>query len=97
MKIVKLDRRYAGFPKWRYALQFPLRNHNYRKEYFKYKKAFHAMYGPDAQVNPEYETAQWGTVPKWLYSEHWYTSFNRQRIYYNDPAIMTMIALKLTD
>lgn len=97
MKIVKLDRRYAGFPKWKYALQFPLRNHNYHKEYFKYKKAFQLMYGPDAQVNPEYETAQWGSVAKWLYSEHWYTSFSRQRIYYNDPAIMTMIQLKITD
>ena len=97
MKIVKLDRRYAGFPKWKYALQFPLRNHQYRKEYFKYKKAFHNMYGPDAQVNAEYNLDSRHTTPRWLYNEHWYTDFGRQRIYYNNPSIMTMIQLKITD
>jgi hypothetical protein len=97
MKIVKLDQRYAGFPKWKYALQFPLRNHNYNKEYFKYKKVFQATYGPDAEINPEYHTAQWGSTPKWFYNENWHTSFEKRRIYYNDQRVMTMIQLKITD
>jgi hypothetical protein len=95
MKIVKLDRRYAGFPAWKYAVQFPLRNHAYRTEYFKYKNAFQAMYGADAQMNPDRDIMDHST-PMWLYNEHWRADFKRQRILVKDQALVTMIQLKIT-
>lgn len=95
MKIVKLDRRYAGFPKWKYAIQFPLRNHNYRKEWFAYKNAFQALYGPDAERNPDRAVMDY-SKPVWLYNEHWYGDFERQRILVKDQALITMISLKIT-
>ena len=95
MKIVKLDRRYAGFPTWKYAIQFPLRNHNHRQGYFKYKNAFQAMYGPDAQMNPDRDIMDF-TKPSWIYNEHWRADFKRQRILVKDTALITMIQLKMT-
>ena len=96
MKVIKLDRRYAGFPKWKYACQFPLKNHYLRKEYFAYQRVFHDMYGPDAYINPEYH-GPLSDVPGWLYSEHWHADFPRQRILFNNQAVISMIALKVTD
>lgn len=95
MKVIKLDRRYAGFPNWKYAIQFPLHNHNHRKEYFTYKNAFQSMYGPDAQQNPEY-SSHLSTVPAWLYSDTWRCDWKRQRILVKDQALITMIQLKIT-
>ena len=95
MKVLKLDRRYAGFPKWKFALQFPLHNHNFRKEYFAYKKAFQDMYGSDAELNPDRAIMD-TTKPYWLYNEHWRADFKRQRILVQDQALITMIQLKIT-
>lgn len=96
MKVLKLDRRYAGFPAWKYAIQFPLRNHNFRQGYFKYKNAFQAMYGPDAQMNPDREVMDY-SKPVWIYNEHWRADFKRQRILVRDQALITMIQLKIAD
>jgi hypothetical protein len=96
MKVIKLDRRFAGFPIWKYAIQFPLRNHNYRKEYFTYKNAFQKMYGPDTWTNPDRATMDF-SKPMWLYNEHWRCDFKRQRILVKDQALITMIQLKITD
>lgn len=95
MKVLKLDRRYAGFPTWKYAIQFPLRNHNHRKEYFTYKNAFQSMYGPDAEMNPDRAVMDF-SKPAWLYNEHWRADFKRQRILVRDQALITMIQLKIT-
>ena len=95
MKVIKLDRRFVGFPNWKYAVQFPLRNHNYRKEYFTYKNAFQAMYGDDYWANPDREVMDF-TKPTWLYNEHWRADFKRQRILVKDQALITMIQLKIT-
>ena len=94
--MIKLDRRFVGFPNWKYAVQFPLRNHNYRKEYFTYKNAFQAMYGDDYWANPDREVMDF-TKPTWLYNEHWRADFKRQRILVKDQALITMIQLKITD
>lgn len=96
MKVIKLDRRYAGFPTWKYAIQFPLRNHNFRQGYFKYKNAFQATYGPDAQMNPDYHGPT-SSGPAWLYSDTWRCDFKRQRILVKDQALITMIRLKIAD
>jgi hypothetical protein len=96
MKVIKLDRRYMGFPKWKYAIQFPLNNHNGYQEYFAYQRAFYDMYGPDAYINPEYN-GPLSDAPGWLRSEHWYAQFGRQRILFNDQAVISMIRLKITD
>lgn len=96
MKIRKLDRRFAGFPTWKYAIQFPLRHNNNRQSYFKYKNAFQAMYGPDNWINPDRETMD-HSKPMWLYNDHWRCDWKRQRILIKDMALITMIQLKITD
>ena len=97
MKVIKLDRRYAGYPEWRYACQFPLKNHNFRKEYFDYRAVFQSIYGPDAVLNEKYNPAEWGDHPKWEFNKHWRADFPRQRILVKDQALITMIRLKIAD
>lgn len=97
MKVIKLDRRYAGFPKWTYACQFPLNNHNFRKEYFAYKDVFSQVYGPDATRNPDYHPGTWGDHPTWFFNDNWHCDFTRQRILFKDQAVISMIMLKVTD
>lgn len=97
MKVIKLDRRYAGFPKWKYACQFPKKNHNFRQEYFAYKTAFYEMYGADATRNPDYDSRKWGDRPMWLWNDNWQSDFERQRILFKDQAVISMIMLKITD
>lgn len=94
VKVIKLDRRYAGFPQWKYACQFPLKNHNYRKEYFTYHRAFREIYGADAETNPDRKIGDHGK-PFWIYNEHWHADFERQRILFNDQAVISMIMLKM--
>ena len=94
MKVIKLDRRYAGYPKWKYACQFPLSNHQYRKEYFAFKKVFRDLYGDDARPNPDYPAQQEG-APRWIYNEHWASDYKRQRILVKDQALISMIMLKI--
>ena len=95
MKVIKLDRRYAGFPKWKYACQFPVRNHQYRKEYFKFKKVFRDLYGDDAKPNPDYDPSAVGNQHRWLYNENWTSDYKRQRILVKDQALISMIMLKM--
>jgi len=94
MKVIKLDRRYAGFPKWKYACQFPVRNHNYRKEYFNYVRTFKELFGAESQSNPDRNTGDW-SKPFWIYNEHWCTDFPKQRILVKDQAVISMIMLKM--
>ena len=96
MKVIKLDRRYAGFPEWKYACQFPLTNHNFRREYFKYHREFQGLYGPDSYINPDYH-GPLSTVPGWIRSDTWRADFPRQRILVKDQALITMIRLKIAD
>lgn len=97
MKVIKLDRRYAGFPKWKYACQFPHKNHNFRKEYFAYKRVFQELYGPDATLKPDYNPAHWGDNAKWIFNDNWHCDFTRQRILFNNQALISMVMLKVTD
>jgi hypothetical protein len=99
MKVIKLDRRYHGFPKWTYACQFPLKssngNQDFRREYYKYQNAFHDMYGPDNWINRDRKPLDHST-PMWLYNENWYADFIRQRIYFKNQADITLIMLKIS-
>lgn len=94
MKVIKLDRRYAGFPKWKYACQFLVRYAGGRKEYFDFKQAFRDTYGLDVVANADRATGDY-SKPMWIYNEHWAADYKRQRILFNDQAVITMIMLKM--
>ena len=95
MKVIKLDRRYAGFPKWNYMIQFPVRGRDKHKDYFRYQRAFKDLYGADTDHNPDREVGDW-SKPYWIYNDHWHADFKRQRIVFKDQAVMSMIMLKIT-
>lgn len=94
MKVIKLDRRYAGFPKWQYAIQFPLKGREKHKAYFVYARAFKDIYGNDTTANTDREVGDW-SKPFWIYNENWHADFKRQRIFFKDQAVMSMIMLKI--
>lgn len=96
MKVTKLDRRYAGFPKWKYMIQFPLRGREKHRAYIKYSHAFSDIYGDYSTINPDRKALDY-SKPVWLYNENWYADFKRQRILFNDPSVVTMITLKITE
>ena len=91
MKIMKLDRRNAGFPKWKYALDFgrKIRDITPRAEY---AREFFKMYGPDATLNPDREPGDF-SKPFWLHNENWSNDNRRGRIYFNNEADITFIEL----
>lgn len=94
MKVIKLDRRYAGFPKWKYACQFLVRYAGGRKEYFAFKRAFQEIYGMDVTSNPDRVAGEFHK-PHWIYNENWHSDYKRQRILFNDQAVISMIMLKM--
>lgn len=90
MKLIKLDRRFAGFPKWKYALHFGTRNAEYYQR-LHYAREFVKLYGSDHWLNPDRKI--FGPEPMWLYNENWYDDVDRGRIYFNNEADITMIEL----
>jgi hypothetical protein len=94
MKVVKLDRRYAGYPRWNYMLQFPLTGREKHKQYFQYVTVFRNTFGLDCTINPDREALDY-SKPVWLYNDNWYGDFKRQRILFKDQAVMSMILLKM--
>jgi hypothetical protein len=89
MKVIKLDRRYHGFPQWTHALEFTRREvHPRYREQMPYIRAFTETFGERTW----YENADSFVLlknPDWAYDNQ------RRRIYIKDPSIMTFIQLKL--
>lgn len=90
MKLIKLDRRYAGSCKWKYALHFGNRKAENLKR-LQYVGMFVKLYGRDCWLNPDRKI--FGPEPMWLYSDHWYDDSKRGRIYFNNESDLTMIEL----
>lgn len=90
MKVIKLDRRYHGFPEWTHALQFTRREvHPRYREHMPYVRAFREVFGENFLDNPDECSTFLLKNPDW----HW--NMSRRRIYIKDPRIMTFIELKL--
>jgi hypothetical protein len=90
MKVIKLDRRYAGSRKWKYALHFGTRKDGNLKR-LQYVRVFAKLYGPDCWLNPDRKI--FGPEPMWLYSDNWRDDIKRGRIYFNNESDLTMIEL----
>jgi hypothetical protein len=90
MKVIKLDRRYAGSKKWKYALHFGRRRVDQLKR-LQYARLFAKIYGKDCWFNPDRK--MFGPEPMWLYSEDWHDDNKRGRIYFNKESDLTAIEL----
>ena len=90
MKVIKLDRRYAGSRKWKYVLHFGTRKAENLKR-LQYASMFVKLYGSDHWLNPDRKV--FGPEPMWLYSDYWRNDSKRGRIYFNNESDLTMIAL----
>lgn len=93
MKIIKLDRRYAGYPKWKYALHFG--THKYEKlPRLKYARAFTKLFGLDRTTNPD-PTVRMFDRNWYLYNENWYNDSKHGRILYNNESDLSAVMLVL--
>lgn len=89
MKLIKLDRRYHGFPKWSHALEFTKHEIHFRvRKNGPYLKAFREIYGEDHWYSPEP-----GNMFQW--NENWRWDVKHRRIYFKDPSAMSFIELKI--
>lgn len=93
MKVIKLDRRYHGFPKWTHALEFTKHEVHFRhRKNGPYLKAFRETFGPDHEFNKDVDiySKNWH-----IWNENWRWDSKHRRIYFNDPSIMSFIELKI--
>lgn len=94
MKLIKLNRKYHGFPKWTYALEFTKREaQSIRHNHVPYIKAFTEIYGKDQWYDPSPAVPWYDSIKR---SEHWCYDIKRRRIYFKDPSVMTFVELKLS-
>jgi len=93
MKLIKLNRKYHGFPRWAYALEFSKRdtlaNH---RNHVPYLKAFTEIYGKDQWYDPSPAVPWYDSIKR---NENWRYDMKRRRIYFKDPSVMSFVELKL--
>jgi hypothetical protein len=96
MKILKLDRRYAHFDSYKYALQFrgtSRRAITFNTERKKYTEVFTKFYGPARLKNPDFVPGThrwWGEYidnPQWMFDK------KHNRIYYQEESMLSMVLL----
>ena len=88
MKYTKLNGKYAGFPRWRFMMQFP-RNMLGRQAMFSRARDFTLALGPSLTWNSELVNGSYYKL-----NEHWHLDTKRHRIYFADEGIITLILLK---
>lgn len=91
MKVIKLDRRYAGGSKWKYALQFE-RSRSGRLKQLQYANGFKKLFGADRELNPDPTVGVFSDT-WYLYNEHWFKSHKHYRICYNDESVLSAVLL----
>jgi hypothetical protein len=96
MKILKLDGRFANYPRYKYALQFrgrTVRQVSLCAERKEYAKIFEKFYGPARIKNPDFDPVKatwWGQYmdnPLWMFDK------KHNRIYYQDESVLSMVML----
>ena len=75
MKVIKLDRRYNLFPKFRYALAYSVRE---RDVAFRIANGLIARYGPESDWHKGGGDSLWG---RRIWNDNWRWNFNKKRIY----------------
>ena len=93
MKIIKLDKRYAGYPKWKYALDFGTRKAD-KVNKAKYLRAFGKIFGRDRWPNPD-PTVSYFSKDWYLFNENWYNDMKRGRILCNNESDLSAVLLVL--
>lgn len=93
MKVIKLDGRYAGFPKWKYALDFGTRKHG-KLSRMKYAVGFKRLFGPDRWANPD-TTVSVFSRNWYLFNDNWSNDVKRGRILYNNESDLSAVLLML--
>lgn len=85
MVVTKLNGNYAGYPKWKFALEFP-KNKAGKLERFQYVRLFIQLYGEDRTPSK--------TPTKYYdWNQHWYNDVKRNRINFNNESDITAIRL----
>ena len=92
MKFIKLNHRYANYPKWKFALEFGTYK-SQKLQRVKYAAAFRNLYGPSTRFNPEY--SMFDTKPYYLFNDNWYNDEKRGRICFNNESDVTAVTLLL--
>jgi hypothetical protein len=98
MRILKLDRRFANYPRYKYALQFrgrTVRQIAFCAERKEYAKVFEKLYGPSVMKNPDYIP---GVSHYFLYNidnPQWMWDKKHNRIYYQDESVLSMVMLMI--
>ena len=96
MKILKLDGRFANYPRYKYALQFrgrTVRQVSLCTERKEYAKIFEKFYGPARIKNPDFNPSRthWSLQnidnPLWMFDK------KHNRIYYQDESVLSMVML----
>ena len=93
MKVIKLDKRYAGYPKWKYALDFGTRKDDRLKK-ARYVQGFVRLYGRDRWMNPD-PTVSYFSKDWYLFSDDWSNDSKRGRILYKDESALSAVLLVL--
>lgn len=89
MKFITLDRRYHGYPKWKYALQFGAKGYH-KTERLKYATGFEKLYGPFRKSNPSLTMFDRNY---YTWNSDWNHDFKRNRIYFNNESDLTAMVL----
>jgi hypothetical protein len=98
MKILKLDGRYANFPKYKCALQFRGRTKRaimFGEERKEYAKIFEKFYGPARMKNPDYEPGKSHWFLTHIDNPLWMFDKKHNRIYYQDESVLSMVMLMI--
>ena len=98
MKILKLDRRYANFPKYKCALQFRGKTHRQIvrcEERREYAKVFEKIYGPSKIKNPDYVLSKSPWWDEYINNPLWMIDTKHNRIYYQDESTLSMVMLMI--
>lgn len=93
MKAIKLNGNFAGYPRWRYALQFGKPHKEKaaeRRERMKYAALFQKLYGPSVSQKPDLTSFLGYSI---VANENWFNDAKRSRIYYSNESDLTAILL----
>ena len=94
MKVIKLDRRYNLFPKFKYAIAYSVRE---RKVAYQITNGLIARYGHETDwqvVHNDPHTGPWG---RRVWNDNWRWDFNKKRIYLTNEQDITIALLMVQD
>ena len=98
MKILKLDGRFANYPRYKYALQFHGRTKRaimIGEERKQYAKIFEKFYGPARIKNPDYDRGRMHWMFENIDNPQWMFDKKHNRIYYQDESVLSMVMLMI--